>query len=447
MMAVLIASWLLFFHSAAQAQGVSNPPLGYVVRGDSGSVILDFNDKSGAIPGEAFTIFKEGEELKHPVTGASLGRLETKVAEGTLQEVLTSYSIGTLALVVSGQSIAPGMRARLRPGIEPGAAVNPGPGTRSPRWRGPAFDYQATAFAVADCKGDGKLEAAVSDGRGVYLYDYPPRDAKPLAAYSIDGTAVRIVSLEAADLTGDGRCQIFASLYNDSFARFETIILEPGSDGALHRMAEIPYLVRGFQDPQGARRLAAQQITDDASFPFGAIYPLAYRDGKYATSRPAIQFVSRPVDWLYDFTFASFDGQPATVDVTNTDLVRIRFAKGSSWKSAETYGQTPVRVRWSGDRMLQFRPALPARRDEKGTSLYAVKNLASFGGLAMPFGLFSRAELHRLDWNGLSLAPSWTAELGGYSTGLTLVSAPGGQELAVLVVSTAGKSSIWAFDP
>jgi len=430
--------------------------MGYVVKLDCASVILDFNDKSGAAAGQPFTIFKEGEELKHPVTGKSLGRMEIPVAEGSLREVLPNYSIGVVA--PAAQPVAVGMRARLKPVV---AAPAPAPviaphqevgslaTARAPLWRSPAFDYQATAFAVADCRGDGKLEAVVSDGRQVYLYPYPPQDAKPLAEFAPSSSAPMVVSLQAVDLNGNGRAEIFVSLYNDAFARFETVVLELDDKGTLQQIAEIPYLVSGYQDPAGKRQFAAQQITDDVSFPFGAIYPLVYKDGKYGPGKPAVKFLKRQVDWLYDFTFLTLDGKPATVSATSTDLIRVQFAKGNSWKTAEAYCQTPIRKRWAGDRMLLFRPALSVVYDQKsGADLYAVKNIASFGGLAGPFGLFSRAELHRLDWNGLSLAPSWVAELGGYSTSLVAVSPPGGTtELAVMVVGAAGKSSIWTFAP
>ena len=166
--------------------------------------------------------------------------------------------------------------------------------------------------------------------------------------------------------------------------------------------------------------------------------------------RPEVEgFISvAPPANLYDFTFLTLDNKPAVVDVTNTELVRVRFAKGS-WKTSESYCQTPNRVRWTGDRMLHFRPGMAVRYDDKGFSgLYAIKNIGALGTLATPFGIFSRAELHRLDWTGLSLAPTWKAELGGFSTGMALVSPAGGaQELAVIVVGTAGRSSIWAYEP
>ncbi|MBI5241764.1 MAG: hypothetical protein HY926_14925 [Elusimicrobia bacterium] len=470
-MRILISAFLFLLPGLCRAQGAADAQLGYVVRVDQSSIVLDFTEKSGAKIGQDFTVFKEGDELVHPVTKAKMGRMEVPIALGTIKEMFPMYSVGSYTLI-SGPSgnpvgtpelVTPGMRARLKPFASPApqaqiplsqaAEVAKSLGItpkREPRWRGPALDYQATALAVGGIQGNGKLQAAVSDGRKVYLYPYPPVDAKPLAVFEAPGTAPRIYSLETADLDGNGRAELFVSYFNDTFNRFETKVISLDEKGEFRQAAEMPTLVRGYQDQKGGRQLALQQITEDASFPFGAIYPLVYKDGKYGPGKPAVDFLKSKnrVDWIYDFTFATVDGKPAVVDVTNTELVRVRFAKGS-WKTAESYSQTPNRVRWSGDRMLHFRPAMPVRYDDKGfAGLYAIKNIGALGTLATPFGIFSRAELRRLDWTGLSLAPSWTAELGGYTTGLALVSPPGGsQELAVIVVGTAGRSSIWAYEP
>ena len=320
---------------------------------------------------------------------------------------------------------------------------------RMPLQRGPAFAYAATALAVADFRGDGGLAAAVSDGRKVYLYPYPPLDARPLAEYAYPGGAARLLSLEGADLAGDGRAAVFVSLYNDAFSRFETVVLTLDAKGVLRRAADIPYLVRGYQDPEGRPRLAAQQVADDAAFPFGAIHPLVFKDGRYGPGKPALSFPGGRVDWLYDFTFLSSDGKAATVDVTAADRLRVRFPGGTAWKSALACCEAPHRVRWAGDRWLPFRPALAVRDDaRRRPGLYAVHNIAALDGLAAPLGLYSSAELRRFDFDGLGLDPSWTAELGGYGAGLALVRLPGGkEELAALVVGAAGKSAIWTFAP
>jgi hypothetical protein len=48
-------------------------PDGYVVKVDSSTVYLDWGKSSGVQPGDSFKIFREGEALKHPVTGEVLG--------------------------------------------------------------------------------------------------------------------------------------------------------------------------------------------------------------------------------------------------------------------------------------------------------------------------------------------------------------------------------------
>ncbi|HAM35305.1 MAG TPA: hypothetical protein DEB40_11430 [Elusimicrobia bacterium] len=454
-MHLIIALWLLALPARSSAQDSGGAELGYVVRVlDTGTVVLDFNEKSGASVGRPFTLFKEGDELKHPVTGKSLGRIESAVAQGILTQILPLYSIGALSSAGPSETVVPGMRARLNPA----PAQTPAPAqpaatqssSRPPRWRSPSFDYQATAMSVADCRGDGQLQTVLSDGRNVYLYSYPPNGATPIVQFAHKGNAPRILSLEAADINGNGRCEIFASLHNDTFNRFETVVLEFDGQGRLAQIAEFPYLVRSYLDPEGKPRFAVQQIVEDKSFPFGTIYPLSWKDGKYGPGRPPIGFGKRGVDWLYDFNFLSIDGKTATVSLTNTELVRVIFPNGKNVKTDAPYGQTPNRVRWTGDRMLNFRPPMAARYDNKGSlaGFYLLKNIAAFGGLAAPFGVFARGELHRKDWNGLSFSNSWVAELGGYSTGLALVSPPNGaQELAVAVVGTAGKTSVWAFDP
>lgn len=450
-MNALLACWMLL----ACASGAAESAAGYVVKVESQAVILDFNEKTGAAVGQGFSIFQEGEELKHPATGKSLGRLEKTVAEGSLREIFPQYSVGALSSIAA--PVAVGMRARLKPlaaAAPPAPMPAPAPraetpsGGRQPLWRGPSFDYPATALAVADCRGDATLAAAVSDGKNVYLYAYPPQDAKPLAQFAAPGTAPRILSLEAADINGNGRAEIFASLYNDALARFETVVLELDPAGQLTKIADLSFLVRGFQDAAGRPQLATQQVTSDASFPFGAIYPLTYQDGRYAPGKPAVAFTGRKPDWVFDFTLLTLDGKPATAFLTNREVVRVQFKKGS-FKTPEDYCQTPNRVRWSGDRLLQFRPRLPALYDEKGfAGIFLVKNIAAFGGLAGPFGIFSRAQIERLNWNGVALAQAWNAPLGGYCAGISLVSsAAQAPQIAVLVVGTAGQSSLWAYEP
>ena len=449
------ASFALFCLLAAPSFSSAQPAAsGYVVRTDADSIYLDLGEASGAEIGQGFTVYKEGTELKHPKTGASLGFLEEKLGEGVIREVLALYSVGKLSTPAPG--VQAGARARLAPAAAPApvqtapAAAAPAPAqgsTRAPRWRGPTLPYPATGMAIADLKGDGGLWTVVSDSRNVYVYGYPPKDNKPVAQFHHGANAPKIMSLEAADINGNGKSEIFASLFNETLSRVETVVLELDDQGALTQLAELPWIVRGRQDGTDKTVLAVQQLIEDNPSPYGTIYPLAYQDGKYGPGRPAIR--RKHVDWIYDFTEVNLDNtRPAVVSVTGTELIRVQFEDGY-WKTSEDYNQTPNRLRWA-NRLLNFHPKMVARYDEKGVfgGLYVVKNIAALGGLASPFGLFNKGEIHRKDWTGVALATAWVSDIGGFSPAVVLVSPKGAaQELAVAVVGSAGKSAVWAFDP
>lgn len=445
-----IALALLWLAAPSYAQTTPAGPLGYVVRVDSGSVYLDFSEKTGASVGRPFHIYTEGTEVKHPVTGQSLGRAETTVARGTLKEVLPMMSIG--AVSSSTGEIKQGMRARLgekpAPPAPPVQTVSSKPGDvplRAPHWKSPVFDFQATGMTVADFKGDGTLQVALADTKKVRLYPYPPADDKPLAEFAHPGIAPRIVSLESADLNGNGKAELFVSLYNETFTRFETLVLELDG-GRWKQLADLPWLVRAHQDGSGRRTLACQQLVEDATFPFSGIYPVVFKDGKYSQGKDPIKH--KRVDWIYGFTKADLDGHaPALLYLTTTDKLRVQFEK-NYWKTTDSFGQTPTRVRWQG-KLLEFHPPMPVGYDDqKRAAVYLAKNISMLGSLSEPFGLFNSAEIHRKSWNGVSLVSDWKSELGGYSTALALATPPGkAEELAVVVVGTSGKSMIWTYEP
>jgi hypothetical protein len=448
----MIPSLFLVLAAAASAQTAGR---GYVVRADSTSVWLDLTAEDGAAPGRAFEVYTEGEELKHPVTGESLGRVRKTVASGAITDVSEKFSTGALA--AGAADVKPGQRVRFTapapaPAAAPAAppakaAARAGePETRAPKTQGATLDYAVNAMAVGAFDG-AKPQVALASENTVRLYAYPVADAKPLAETVIAGTGLRILGLEAGNLAGGTRDDLFVSVFDDTFKRFETRVYRMES-GKWLKVAELPFLTRGWQDATGKRVLATQQVLDDKSFPFGALYPLAYQDGKYVQGRPALGL--RRVDWLYNFTTAKLGAaEPAAIYLTSTHALRVQLGK-EWWRTPDDdYGQTPLRIRWQ-ERLLEFNPPMAVTYGPAGAfeALYAVRNMAALGGLASPFGLFNRAELVRKHWNGLGLETDWKADLSGCAQGLAVVETePGRRELAVAVRGSAGQSSVWTFDP
>jgi hypothetical protein len=440
----MIALVSLLVPALASAQPAEK---GYVVRAEAGAVWLDLTAADGAAPGRAFDVYTEGAELKHPVTGASLGRVRNEVAAGVIKDVSDGYSTGEI-LSRSGD-VKAGQRARLTappPAGAAPAAPRPGePGTRAPKSMGASVPYEVNAMAVGDFDRSGKPQLVLASENAVRLYPYPMTDAKPLAELTLPGTGLRIVGLEAGDLDGDGGDELFVSVYDDAFKRFETRVLSL-RDGAWQKVAELPFLTRAYQDGAGKRALATQQVVDDGSFPLGALYPLVDQDGKYAQGRPALRL--KRADWLFGFTTARLGaGEPAVLTLTPTHRLRVQLGKEAWPTPDDDYGQTPVRVRWQ-ERLLEFNPPMAAAYGPSGfESLYAVRNIPALGGLASAFGAFSRGELVSKRWNGLSLDTAWKADLAGCAQGLALVEAAGRRELAVAVRGASGQSSVWIFDP
>jgi hypothetical protein len=432
----------------AFAQGADR---GYVVRADSAAVWLDLSAADGAAPGRAFEVYTEGEELKHPKTGASLGRVQEKLAEGRVASVAEKHSSGTLS---SGAGVVkPGQRVRWTsaapsPSVETAAARAAAPeGSRPAKTRGATLPFAVNGMAAGDFDGSGKPQLALAADKTVSLYSYPATDGKPLAETTLSGTGVRVLSLESGDLDGNGRAELFVSLYDDAFRRFETRVLER-ENGEWKKRADLPFLVRAYQDETGKRVLASQQIVDDKTFPFGGIFPLAYRDGKWVQGSPSVK--AARADWLYGFTTAKLgEGEPATFYVTNVRALRVQLGKKHWRTSDDDYQQSPVRVRWD-DRLFEFHPPMLTRYDAAGSleALYAARNIAALGGLASPFGLFTKSVLLAQKWNGLALEPQWRSELPGCVQGMALVeAAPGVPELAVAIRGSAGQSTVWTFAP
>ncbi len=89
------------------------PAYGYVVYVKGKRVYTDLTDESGVAPGNTVIIYREGEELKHPVTGASLGRADDEVGRARIVEVSDKTSVAEVTSVKEGEEIRPKDKVKL----------------------------------------------------------------------------------------------------------------------------------------------------------------------------------------------------------------------------------------------------------------------------------------------------------------------------------------------
>jgi len=77
-------------------------------------VTLSAGRREGVVPGIELSVYREGRELRHPRTGAMLGRTEQAVGRVVIEQVQEAYSTGRLT--TPGADVRAGDRARVSAG-------------------------------------------------------------------------------------------------------------------------------------------------------------------------------------------------------------------------------------------------------------------------------------------------------------------------------------------
>lgn len=90
---------------------------GVIVTVENRQVYLDAGTATGVRPGMEMSVFREGPEFKHPLTGVVLGRLEEDVGIVKIVEVREGYSIAEVMGIKEGQVIKVGDRYRITGGL------------------------------------------------------------------------------------------------------------------------------------------------------------------------------------------------------------------------------------------------------------------------------------------------------------------------------------------
>jgi hypothetical protein len=86
---------------------------GDVVEVANGVVMLSIGRKDGLVAGIDLSVYREGRELRHPRTGAALGRTEETVGRLRVSQVFEAYATGQ---VTQGTDVRAGDRARVSAG-------------------------------------------------------------------------------------------------------------------------------------------------------------------------------------------------------------------------------------------------------------------------------------------------------------------------------------------
>jgi hypothetical protein len=86
---------------------------GDILEAANGAVTLSLGRKDGVVAGIELSVYREGRELRHPRTGALLGRTEQAVGRVLVEQIFEGYSTGR---VTQGNDVRAGDRARVSAG-------------------------------------------------------------------------------------------------------------------------------------------------------------------------------------------------------------------------------------------------------------------------------------------------------------------------------------------
>jgi len=308
--------------------------------------------------------------------------------------------------------------------------------------------FKAQAMAVGDLTGDGGSQLAITDGQGVYIYNLDGNGIKLL--WSAPGiTTDNILSVDAADINGNGVAEVFVTNYTHNQPR--SYVIEY-AQGKFTRVSEdIPLHFRVLEGPFGTPQLYGQAAGKDRPFE-GPVRRYHWQGNRYVPAETVV--LPKPFNLLYGFGFADLDGDkaPEIIVLDHNDYLRV-FDRGGGelYRSSERYGGSDRVIEFDPMRagpnpvsgiqpervMLQGRMFFQDVTGDGKKQLIVPRNTPSTG-YVFQTRLYDRGKVFGLSWDGVGMQATWeTRDLPGYIADFGLVGEPGGErKLVLLVVQT-----------
>lgn len=414
---------------------------GYVVKVESATVYLDWGATSGVALGDQFEIYREGEELKHPVTGASLGRSESVLGQGVLESIQKKVSTGKL--FQSKQDLKAGDRTRhkaaapaaAQPTVVPaalGLASVMVPLLPKETWRSEPIKQEAMGLAVADVDGDGEKEVVVAYRDQLEVFRWNSTKLESVAVYQ-SRSYRNFLAVGTADLENVGHELIFASLFVEGNRRARTVVLELSS-GALREVGRMDGFVRAMDRMDGRRDLVWQDLSMSRELRVRQPSLVVKKDQTF-TNGPALK-LPRALndDQLFGYTWGDWDadGVEDFAFLQSGERLRTLF-RDAKWSSREVYGGTKADFSWEGEQMGSLYPRLLSYRAEPGKSQLLVPHNIQASPIRLArLKIYKESELVSLAWNGLEMAPQWKLPVAGLLADFVVADAMG-----------QGRSQLW----
>lgn len=199
----------------------------------------------------------------------------------------------------------------------------------------PDLPLAARYVALADLDGDGKTEYVFSDGERLHIYRLESSTWRKVWGQSpAEAGDGKHLYLDAADVNGNGRPEIFVTLLRNRKAL--SVVYEE-RNGAYRPIAELPVFLRILHYPGRGPVLIGQDF-DEKRFFGKAAKQYFWSGDNYA----AVGDFPLPKDVnLYGFVVAEFgEAHPLIVALSEKNRLRVYSRETLVWESQERYGGT-----------------------------------------------------------------------------------------------------------
>lgn len=388
-----------------------------VVRVDGPKVYIDISALNRNVQkGETFKIILSSERLINPKTGKDLGPVYTYSPEGKITEVQPLYAVGELP---QGVKVSVGQETVLETLSAP--APRPAQTQNAPAQK-PAFTHKTVSYApveqtiisltAADITGDGKEEIATLSDKGLVTV-WQPANAALTPLYTWQLKNKEAVTLSAADVKKSGRAQIFLTAYESGRAQISSSVLEL-KDGQLTLTDTLPYFVKELGCAENKKIWTQKPFVIGANP--GTARLLAYDGKRFYTAEERLDTQRNWLTGVNAFDMEN-SGKRNLIYTSSNGRIRMVTARGKRAESKDLFASTPNRVQYKQD-ILKFYPSVQAYGENDGAVLAAVENVSKQGLLSDTFGSYKNAQIHfmRFEKGGLQITDSVPLEGFVYDT-------------------------------
>lgn len=437
---------LLVAAGMAFGQGTASSPLtGVVVMSVGEEFLVDIDAASGLAVGDVLEVVQDGAEIVHPTSGEVLGRLEKVIAKLRVTRLATGYSyatpLGEAGAIARGDRVQrPAVGVNVEQTVATPPSVAPPAAPVAPEVRfGASLPGVMVGVEVADVDGDGKLETIALFAHRLEVARLNGDDLKSIATVEL-GLAQRAIAIDAIDLDGDGRVELYITAVDGGELRSLAVALADSGEYRI-KHKNIPWYLRAVTLPGEGRVLLGQKMGWDGEIFRDAPFRVAFAAGRPVEGTP---LTGPPGMSLYGFTpFLDAAGKTLFAQLTSYDLLRVSNGQGEIlWESIEAFGGSEI----------SFDLIDPQRNDSRRPNELLVfvqprLEIGPAGELLLPMHdgsrLFKRSQtfdqgrLVAMRWNGHGMVEQWRspdqkAYLADYR--LTDVDGDGRRELVVAQV-------------